>query len=237
MVASYRYNDPYGQSVALSGSLAGANEYRFSSKERHAQSAMYYYGYRFYDPSLQRWINRDTIGEPGFEAIRTQRRSPRRGEPNRYLFVVNNPIQWVDYLGLWHLGGPSDSSDPDSSVVCDGHGGIEVHTGPEETGGSVEPGIMQCMREHEERHAQDILAQQPGICLGAPQGTEILPDTMEELNETERNAFQDEMSCLRAARCNSSGPRERVHIENRLDRDRRAYLGYDKRHGGRIYRY
>src|SRR5947208_7584567 len=69
LAASYRY-DPYGNTISSSGTLAGANVYRFSSKEIHANSGMYYYGYRFYDPNLQRWINRDPFGEQGFDLIR-----------------------------------------------------------------------------------------------------------------------------------------------------------------------
>src|SRR5205809_5140641 len=43
------------------------NVYRFSSKEIHVNSGLYYYGYRWYAPNLQRWLNRDPLGEPGFE--------------------------------------------------------------------------------------------------------------------------------------------------------------------------
>ena len=60
-VAAYKY-DPFGNLISSSGTLAGANVYRFSSKEQHANSGMYYYGYRFYDPNLERWLNRDPIG-------------------------------------------------------------------------------------------------------------------------------------------------------------------------------
>ena len=63
--AWYRY-DPYGRTMAQSATaLTTANVYRFSSKEVHAQSGMYYYGFRFYDPHLQRWPNRDPLGEEG----------------------------------------------------------------------------------------------------------------------------------------------------------------------------
>ena len=62
--ASYRY-DPFGNTIASSGTLASANVYRFSSKEIHVNSGMYCYLYRFYDPSLHRWISRDPIGESG----------------------------------------------------------------------------------------------------------------------------------------------------------------------------
>src|ERR1019366_6092991 len=40
-VATYRY-DPFGNTVSQSGTLADANVYRFSSKEVHTNSEMYY---------------------------------------------------------------------------------------------------------------------------------------------------------------------------------------------------
>jgi RHS repeat-associated protein len=85
LAALYRY-DPYGRLLYSSGSLAGANVYRFSSKEIHVNSGLYYYGYRFYDPNLQRWLSRDPLGEES--AI------------NLYEFVGNNPVAQLDPDGL-----------------------------------------------------------------------------------------------------------------------------------------
>jgi RHS repeat-associated protein len=85
MVASYRY-DPFGNTISSSGSLASTNVYRFSSKEIHAASGLYYFGYRFYDPTTQRWIGRDPICEGG--------------GINLYGFVLNNPMLLVDLMGL-----------------------------------------------------------------------------------------------------------------------------------------
>jgi RHS repeat-associated protein len=109
MVASYRY-DPFGNKISSSGSLAAANTYRFSSKEIHVNSGMYYYGYRFYDPSLQRWLNRDPLEERGFsialrhKAFKKPRLYRRTAElsqgPNLYSFVGNNPVVRSDALGL-----------------------------------------------------------------------------------------------------------------------------------------
>jgi RHS repeat-associated protein len=82
--ATYKY-DPYGKLLSSSGSMASANLYRFSSKEFHVNSAMYYYGFRFYDPNLQRWLNRDPIGE--------------RGGINLYGSVRNNPLLYIDPNG------------------------------------------------------------------------------------------------------------------------------------------
>jgi len=64
IVASYQY-DPYGNLLGMSGPLAEANAYRFSSKEWNANAGLYYYGFRFFEPNLQRWLNRDPIGEEG----------------------------------------------------------------------------------------------------------------------------------------------------------------------------
>jgi RHS repeat-associated protein len=84
-VAEYRY-DPFGKTTYSNGSLASANVYRFSSKEAHVASGMYYYGFRFYDPNLQRWLNRDPIGE--------------EGGLNLYGFVENDPVNDMDAFGL-----------------------------------------------------------------------------------------------------------------------------------------
>jgi RHS repeat-associated protein len=83
--ASYRY-DPYGRQTTSTGPLASANLMRFSSKPWHDHSASYYYGYRFYLPELQRWLNRDPIGE--------------EGGINLYGFVNNAPTHTIDLFGL-----------------------------------------------------------------------------------------------------------------------------------------
>jgi RHS repeat-associated protein len=93
-VAWYRY-DAFGRLLQSSGSLSGANRMRFSSKPWMApavddSAGMYYYGYRFYDPLTQRWVNRDPIGETGGFNI--------------YCFNLNAPIYHVDSDGRWTYG-------------------------------------------------------------------------------------------------------------------------------------
>ncbi len=85
LAASYRY-DPYGNLISSSGTLASANVYRFSSKEIHVNSGLYYYGYRWYAPNLQRWLNRDPMGE--------------EGDINLYAFVFRHPSNWIDDTGF-----------------------------------------------------------------------------------------------------------------------------------------
>jgi RHS repeat-associated protein len=89
--ARYLY-DPFGNLLAAVGPLAEANLYRFSSKEWHRSSGLVYYGYRFYDPSLQRWVNRDPIAE--------------KGGINLFAFVRQNPITASDPDGRALHAGP-----------------------------------------------------------------------------------------------------------------------------------
>ena len=112
IVAKYLY-DPFGNVLAKCGLLADVNNYRFSSKEWNANSGLYYYLYRFYDPNLQRWLNRDPIGEIGFEAFRYRSASLLRGiglirriaGGDLYEFVGNQPIGGFDFLPLQECSG------------------------------------------------------------------------------------------------------------------------------------
>jgi len=88
LAGSYRY-DPFGRLIGTPTDLAARNTQRFSSKDWHNASGFYYFGYRFYDPATQRWLNRDPIGEDG--------------GVNLYGYVGNNPINQIDPLGLWGI--------------------------------------------------------------------------------------------------------------------------------------
>ena len=86
-----------GNVITSSGSYADYNPMRFSTKWFDTEQAvasqtgaigetgLYYYGYRYYSPTLGRWINRDPIGE--------------LGGLNLYGFVRNNSITGFDSLG------------------------------------------------------------------------------------------------------------------------------------------
>ena len=109
IAAKYLY-DPYGNMLSMYGSLADANSYRFSSKEWNANSGLYYYLYRLYDPNVQRWENRDPLGERGFKthikfkAFKKARLALKPAEitqnPNLFNFVGNIPASRFDRFGL-----------------------------------------------------------------------------------------------------------------------------------------
>ena len=64
VVASYTY-DAFGETLSALGPLADAFNIRYSTKYYDAESDLYYYGYRYYAPSLHRWLTRDPIAEEG----------------------------------------------------------------------------------------------------------------------------------------------------------------------------
>ncbi|GJQ58204.1 MAG: RHS repeat-associated core domain-containing protein [Candidatus Scalindua sp. AMX11] len=83
VVETYTY-DTYGNLMPSSGSFD--QPFRFSTKRYDESLGMSYYGYRFYSPSIGRWINRDPLGEIG--------------GINLYGFVKNNPVNLIDPFGL-----------------------------------------------------------------------------------------------------------------------------------------
>jgi RHS repeat-associated protein len=78
--------DAFGNTIAQSGDLAPIFSHRFSTKYFDPETALYYYGYRFYLPELGRWVNRDPIEE--------------RGGINQYSAMFNNAISLFDPFGL-----------------------------------------------------------------------------------------------------------------------------------------
>ena len=96
-VGRYRY-DGFGNALEVTGSSAQENDHRFSTKELHAPSGLYYYGFRFYSPALGRWISRDPIEEAG--------------GLNMYEFIFSNPTNLVDDYGTKPKPPPPRYKDP-----------------------------------------------------------------------------------------------------------------------------
>ena len=97
--ARYEYS-PFGEALRTTGPMAKVNPIRFSTQYAEDLTGNLKYLYRDYRADLGRWLNRDPLGEPGFEALRHGRANLLGDGPNRYLFVANNPINKWDYLGL-----------------------------------------------------------------------------------------------------------------------------------------
>jgi RHS repeat-associated protein len=85
--ASYRY-DVFGNLKEKTGTID--QPFQFSTKRYDEMTGLSNYGYRFYNPAIGRWMTRDPLGEAG--------------GINLYIFVGNNPVNFVDHWGLIMIG-------------------------------------------------------------------------------------------------------------------------------------
>jgi RHS repeat-associated protein len=99
VVANYEYG-PFGELLRATGLVAKNNPFRFSTKYQDDETDFLYYGYRYYNPSTGRWVNRDPIGESGFDLLHAERGSLVGDGPNLYEFSRNRPIDRYDRNGL-----------------------------------------------------------------------------------------------------------------------------------------
>ncbi len=84
-VAAWYEYDPYGKVISSSGDFAETNPIRFSSEYADSETGLVYYNYRYYNPTIGRWLSKDPIAE--------------NGGVNLYNFVENNPVNAWDWLG------------------------------------------------------------------------------------------------------------------------------------------
>jgi RHS repeat-associated protein len=84
---------PFGEQMNVS-----EEKYTYNGKERD-ETGLYYYGARYYDPAIGRFVTRDPL-------IGTKE-SPQT--LNRYVYCINNPLTYVDPTGM-------QSQDPQQTV-------------------------------------------------------------------------------------------------------------------------
>lgn len=82
---------PFGETIRLTPNANNQSPFKFSTKYQDDESDFLYYGYRYYNPSTGRWLNRDPIEEAGGKNI--------------YEFVRNSPVDQYDLLGRCGPGG------------------------------------------------------------------------------------------------------------------------------------
>jgi len=89
VVAQYEYS-PFGALISESHPASGVqfpvSPFLFQSKYYDAETGLYYFGYRYYDPASTKWLSRDPKGESG--------------GLNLTCFCGNDPVNGSDPLGL-----------------------------------------------------------------------------------------------------------------------------------------
>ena len=109
VAARYEYG-PFGELIRATGPMAKVNPFRFSTKHQDEETGLVYYGYRYYDPGTGRWVSRDPIAE--------------LGGLNLYGFALNDPVDYVDKLGMTCLSCnavPAQGPDADAGGGGAGH--------------------------------------------------------------------------------------------------------------------
>ena len=91
---------PYGE--VLRSYVSGSNvndKYKFTEKERDVETNYDYFGARYYDSELSRWLQVDPLAEkyPGW--------SP-------YNYTLNNPLRFIDPNGQWPWVANQKNSNP-----------------------------------------------------------------------------------------------------------------------------
>jgi RHS repeat-associated protein len=136
VAAEFDY-DPFGKPISEAFANSSIPEFahfpfRFQSKYYDAETGLYYFGYRYYDPASCKWLCRDPLQE--------------QGGINLTAYCSNDPVNKVDPLGLADVGTHSGVA-LDSAIAC-GHSyafGAAARVGarlPDTTFESLQPTTM-----------------------------------------------------------------------------------------------
>ncbi|HMO05452.1 MAG TPA: RHS repeat-associated core domain-containing protein [Kiritimatiellia bacterium] len=183
--AHYRY-DPFGNTTTSTGAMANHFAYRFSTKPWDEVVEGYYYGYRFYNPELGKWLSRDPIGEDG--------------GINLASFLSNDTVNSIDLLGLNKIKvdccpkekidkmaleainrslrrGDSDRIEYCGLLCCDQSTGEVIYTGPHKgwnATGWVEDAVGNWVTQISNHCNPEKMGQtedSPGVSSPCPKGT------------------------------------------------------------------
>jgi len=86
MVANAYVYDSYGRTLTVFESAP--QPFTYTGRERDAESGLYYYRARYYDPQTGRFLSEDPLGLGA-------------GDQNFYRYVFNNPVNLIDPSGLF----------------------------------------------------------------------------------------------------------------------------------------
>jgi len=100
LVAQYEYG-PFAEPLRATGPLAADNPFRFSTKCTDSETGLLYYGYRYYSPTLGRWLSRDPVGV-SHSLVKYDSSIPlgHLDDGCLYRWVNNQPNSFVDKDGL-----------------------------------------------------------------------------------------------------------------------------------------
>ncbi len=77
---------PYGEALVDEHATSFETPWKFNGKELDSETGLYYYGARYYEPTLALWYGVDVMTE-------------RHPDASPYIYCFNQPVSRIDYLG------------------------------------------------------------------------------------------------------------------------------------------
>jgi len=89
---------PFGEEQSITGSIE--NNEKFVGKEKDKETGLYYFGARYMEPRIGRFISPDPIGLVDPRTSKTNYEMLKNPQKlNRYAYSLNNPYRYVDLDG------------------------------------------------------------------------------------------------------------------------------------------
>jgi len=155
---------------------------QYTGRESDAETGIYYYRARYYDPATGRFISEDPTGFGG--------------GLNFFQYARNNATLFNDPLGLWINSGIQAPPDI-NTIVCNGKGGIRVQLADYY---NLLPDFRRCLadctRMHENLHIKQALSFNAQICRGSADGIQVTFSNGIEQDVTEIAAYTLSIKCL-----------------------------------------
>jgi RHS repeat-associated protein len=108
--------EPFGKTIYFAGTKRTA--YQFTDQEYDGGTGLYYYGARYYDQEIGRFIQADTV----LDGL------------NRYAYCYNNPVMYVDPTGEEVVNNPPPVTIDDSGTITVDYDNGTIHTSGENGG-------------------------------------------------------------------------------------------------------
>jgi len=169
---------------------------RFPGQYLDQESGLQYNYFRTYESATGRYIESDPIGLQGGGAT--------------FAYVSSNPRARVDFYGTFTtVPFEPRGGEVGGTTICDGYFlTYELYW--------KEPCTIDCAREHERSHVDDVRQRNPGLCYSFDEKRQVRASNQVEKDWTETNAYSREELCLLAKLEGCSDGSCKAAIEDRL---------------------